>query len=88
MELILAVLGAGPMGYFTRTRRAGLWLYLIAWAVVFPIQTVVVFTTTEPGSDDYLYWVFNALFLAIGVALNLLGSALRERRVRARAEAA
>ena len=54
MELILAVFGAGPMGYFTRTRRSGLLLYLIAWAVVFPIQTVVVFFETEAGSDDDL----------------------------------
>jgi hypothetical protein len=78
MELILAVLGAGPIGYFTKTRKTGLITYLIAWAVVFPIQTVVVFNAGDGG--DTLYWVFNALILCVGVGLNRLGSVLRERR--------
>jgi hypothetical protein len=84
MELILAVLGAGPIGYFTRTRRLGLLVYLALWAVVFPIQTVVVFNSSGDGGD-VLYWVFNALILCAGVCLNRLGSVLRERR---RADAA
>jgi hypothetical protein len=78
MELILAVLGAGPIGYFTKTRRMGLIVYLIAWAIVFPIQTVVVFNAGD--GDDTLYWVFNALILCLGIGLNRLGSVLRERR--------
>ena len=49
MELILAVLVAGPMGYFARTRKRGLTMYLVAWAIVFPIQTIVVYT--EGGGD-------------------------------------
>jgi hypothetical protein len=80
MELILAVLGAGPIGYFTSTRRKGLIAYLIAWAVVFPIQTVVVFNAGD--GDDTLYWVFNAVILCGGICLNHLGSVLRERRRR------
>lgn len=80
MELILAVLGAGPIGYFTKTRRAGLIVYLVAWAVVFPIQTVVVFN--EGDGSDTLYWVFNALILCLGIGLNQLGSRLRVRRQR------
>ena len=83
MELILAVLGAGPIGYFTPTRRMGLIVYLIAWAVVFPIQTVVVFSAGD--GDDTLYWVFNALILCGGIGLNRLGSVLRERRAAKRA---
>jgi hypothetical protein len=78
MELILAVLGAGPIGYFTSTRRKGLIAYLIAWAVVFPIQTIVVFNAGD--GNDTLYWVFNALILCGGIGLNRLGSVLRERR--------
>jgi hypothetical protein len=39
MELILAVLGALPIGYVTSTRRTGLLIYLAAWAIVFPIQS-------------------------------------------------
>jgi hypothetical protein len=78
MELILAVLGAGPIGYFTKTRRTGLIAYLVAWAVVFPIQTVVVFNAGD--GDDTLYWVFNALILCGGIGLNRLGSIVRERR--------
>jgi peptidoglycan/LPS O-acetylase OafA/YrhL len=78
MELILAVLGAGPIGYFTSTRRRGLVTYLIAWAVVFPIQTVVVFNAGD--GNDTLYWVFNALILCLGIGLNLAGSRIRERR--------
>jgi hypothetical protein len=84
MELVLAVLGAGPIGYFTATRRKGLTTYLIAWAVVFPIQSIFV---VPKETSDPLYWVFNALILGIGVGLNLAGSKLRERR-RGNAEAA
>lgn len=79
MELILAVLGAGPIGYFTPTRRMGLTVYLIAWAVVFPIQTVVVYSMGDDGGD-VLYWVFNALILCLGIGLNRLGSVLGERK--------
>jgi hypothetical protein len=78
MELILAVLGAGPIGYFTSTRCKGQAIYLIAWAIVFPIQTVVVFNAGD--GNDTLYWVFNALILCGGIGLNRLGSHIRERR--------
>jgi hypothetical protein len=80
MELILAVLGAGPIGYFTKTRRTGLIVYLVAWAVVFPIQTVIVFNSGD--GNDTLYWVFNALILCLGIGLNQLGSRVGERRRR------
>jgi hypothetical protein len=79
MELILAVLVAGPAGYFTQTRRRGLTTYLALWAIVFPIQTVIVFSASDGGSD-VLYWVFNALILCAGIGLNRLGSVLGERR--------
>jgi hypothetical protein len=79
MELILAVLGAGPIGYFTQTRRTGLIIYRVAWAIVFPIQTVVVFNSSGDGNDA-LYWVFNALILCGGIGLNHFGSRIRERR--------
>jgi hypothetical protein len=77
MELILAVLVAGPMGFFARTCRLGLVLYLSAWVVVFPIQTVVVFSD---GDGDISYWFVNAVILAVGIGLNRLGWMLGERR--------
>ena len=80
MELILAVVGAGPIGYFTATRRLGLVLYLCLWVVVFPIQTAVVFSSSD-GGGDALYWIFNALILCLGIGLNRGGSLLRERRL-------
>jgi hypothetical protein len=79
MELILAIFGAGPIGFFTRTRRRGLATYLALWAIVFPIQTAVVFSASDDGGDA-LYWIFNALILSAGVALNSFGSRLGERR--------
>ena len=82
MELIAAVLLAGPLGYFARTRKQGLVLYLIVWAVIFPVQTVVVYSDTDPSGNDWLYWVFNALILAFGLGLNRLGHALRQRGFR------
>jgi hypothetical protein len=85
MELILAVLIAGPVGYFTTTRKRGLVTYLVLWAVIFPIQTVVVYSMD--GSGSILYWVFNALILCVGIGLNRLGSVLRERRRGPAAEA-
>jgi hypothetical protein len=79
MELILAILVAGPAGYFTETRKRGLIIYLALWTIVFPIQTVVVFSASGDGSD-VLYWVFNALILCLGVGLNRVGSVLGERK--------
>jgi hypothetical protein len=84
MELIAAIVLAGPLGYFGGTRKRGLVLYLMAWIVIFPIQTVVVFS--DEG-DDFMYWVVNAAFLAAGVGLNAVGARLRERRLRAAAAA-
>jgi hypothetical protein len=78
MELALAVLGAGPIGYFTATRRKGLVTYLIAWAVVFPIQSAVVGVFSD--DLDALYFLFNGIILAAGIGLNRLGAVKRERR--------
>ena len=77
MELILAIIGAAPIGYFTPTRRAGLLVYLAAWAVVFPIQSAVVGFYSD---FDVLYLPVNAVFLCLGIGLNRLGSVLGERR--------
>ena len=81
MELIAAILIAGPVGYLvqTRTRARGLALYLAVWAVIFPIQTVVVHAE-NPDDIEPLYFIFNALILAGGIGLNTLGARLRERR--------
>jgi hypothetical protein len=79
MELILAILGAGPIGFFSPTHRRPLTIYLCLWAVVFPVQTIVVFS--ENGSDDNaMYWVFNTLILGLGIALDRCGALLAERR--------
>ena len=77
MELIAAVLLAGPLGYLARSSRSGLILYLIAWAVILPIQTVVV---AGDGNLELLYWVFNALILGLGVGLNRFGRRLSRAR--------
>jgi peptidoglycan/LPS O-acetylase OafA/YrhL len=79
VELISAILIAGPIGYFATTRRRAIALYLGWWAIVFPIQTVVVFSMSDDGNDA-LYWIFNALILCLGLGMNKLGSQLRERR--------
>jgi len=83
VELIAAILLAGPLGYFGGPRKRGLVLYLLAWTVIFPVQTVVVFSTE--GGEDFAYWVVNAVFLAVGLGLNTAGFRLRERRLRAAA---
>jgi hypothetical protein len=84
MELIAAILLAGPLGYFGGPRKRGLVLYLFVWAVIFPIQTIVVFSNE---GEDFAYWVVNAVILAAGVGLNTAGSRLRERRTRSAAPA-
>ena len=73
MELIAAVLLAGPLGYFA---RRGLRYYLIAWAVIFPVQTVVVF---GEGDGAWSYWVINAVILALGIGLNRIGHRLASK---------
>ena len=79
MELILAVVAVGPIGYFTGARKRGLVMSLALWAIVFPIQTIVVHSE---NADDIgvLYFVLNALILCLGIGLNRLGSVLGERR--------
>jgi len=84
MELIAAILIAGPLGYFvqTRTRVRGIAIYLVLWAVIFPIQTAVVHA--ENADDIVLsYFVVNALILAGGIGINTLGARLGQRRRRA-----
>jgi hypothetical protein len=79
MELITAILLAGPLGYVAPTRRAGLILYLVVWAVVLPIQTIVVHRE-NPDDINWQYPLVNAAILAGGVALNRLGASVRARR--------
>jgi hypothetical protein len=77
MELIAAVLLAGPLGYLGG--RRGLALYLGLWLVVFPVQTAVVHAE---NADDIvpMYFVVNAAILGLGIGLNRLGARLRVRR--------
>ena len=77
MELIIAIVLAGPLGYLAP--RRGLLIYLVIWAVVLPIQTIVVHSE-NPDDINAAYPVVNALILAGGVALNRLGAAMRGRR--------
>jgi hypothetical protein len=77
MELIAAVLIAGPLGYFVAPRQRALIAYLVVWAVIFPIQSIVVGIFDD---FDVLYFVFNALILCLGLGLNRYGSVLAERR--------
>ena len=86
MELIAALLLAGPIGYLVRDARRALLAYLAVWAVIFPVQTyVVVFAESDPDAtfaDNLLYWVFNALILGLGIALNRFGARRRYARSR------
>lgn len=79
MELIAAILLAGPLGYFCHTRKKGLGLYLLAFAVILPIQTVSVHAD---NADDInaSYFLINAAILAVGIGLNVFGARLRQRR--------
>jgi hypothetical protein len=55
-------------------------LYLLAWAIIFPVQTVAVYADTEPAGNDWQYFVVNAFILAFGLGLNRLGARLAARR--------
>lgn len=81
MELIAAVLLAGPLGYVvqTRTRARGVAVYVALWAVILPIQTAVVHAENADDIEPS-YFIVNALILAGGIGLNTLGARLRERR--------
>ena len=68
-------------------RRLGLILYLLVWAVVLPVQTIVVHSE-NPDDINAAYPLVNALILAGGVALNRLGAAMGERRRRRTSTAA
>jgi hypothetical protein len=79
MELITAILLAGPLGYLAPNRRLGLIFYLLVWAAVLPVQTLVV---AHENRDDmnWAYPLVNAVVLAGGLGLNRLGAVVRERR--------
>lgn len=77
MELILAILVAGPLGWFSRDRRRALIVYLALAAAVFPIQCAVV---SRNGDLDAAYWPVNVVILGGGIALNRLAARLRTRR--------
>ena len=81
MELIAAIAIAAPLGYLIRPAQRARVLYLVVWVTVFPIQTIVVFSASGDGNDAF-YWVFNALILGLGLALNAAAARLRERRLR------
>ena len=78
MELIAAIVLAGPLGFFVRSRP--LLAYLAIWAVIFPVQTVIVHSE---NADDisWQYFVVNAVILAGGIGLNTLGTRQRRRRL-------
>lgn len=81
MELIAAILFAGPLGYFCANRKRGLILYLAIWAVIFPIQTIQVLEPSkEAWYDTASYFVINAVILAAGIGLNALGARQRVKR--------
>ena len=86
MELIAAILLAGPLGWLCRTRRRALGLYLLAWAVILPIQTLVVHSA-NPDDIQALYFVLNGAILAGGIGLNELGARLRARHATTAAHA-
>jgi hypothetical protein len=46
MELTLAILGAGPIGFSSATRRRALAIYPALWAIVFALQI------RDPGGRD------------------------------------
>jgi hypothetical protein len=77
MELIAAVLIAGPLGYFVAPPKRARIAYLAIWAVIFPIQTGIVGIYSD---FDILYFVVNAVILCLGLGLNHYGSVLAERR--------
>jgi hypothetical protein len=79
MELIAAVLIAGPLGYIVRPRLRGLAAYLVLWIAIFPVQTIVVHAE-NPDDIVPMYFAVNAVILAGGIGLNALGARLRERR--------
>jgi hypothetical protein len=81
MELILAIILAGPLGFLAPSRRLGLYLYLVVWAIVLPIQTLVVHAE-NPDDINAAYPLVNALILAGGIGLNRLGARLGRRRTR------
>jgi hypothetical protein len=80
MELIAAIVLAGPLGFFVRSRP--LVAYLVVWAVIFPIQTVVVHSDNAADINP-VYFIVNAAILVGGVELNKLGTRLSRRRMAA-----
>jgi hypothetical protein len=79
MELINAILLAGPIGYLVRHRRRSVVTYLALWAAVLPIQTISI---SHEGHLVPFYWVVNALILCLGLAANHQGARLRRARHR------
>jgi hypothetical protein len=77
MELILAIVAAGPIGWFAPSLATARRRYLLLWAAVFPLQTVVVALTDDL---DPLYFVLNVAILILGLTANTFGHHLARRR--------
>jgi hypothetical protein len=77
MELIAAIVLAGPLGYFA---RRGLLYYLLVWTIVFPVQIAVVWSDATGDDGPWAYFAVNAAILALGIGLNRLGRRLKVRR--------
>ncbi|MEA2171206.1 MAG: hypothetical protein QOF76_4506 [Solirubrobacteraceae bacterium] len=77
MELILAIVAAGPIGWFAPDLATARRRYLLLWVAVFPLQTVVVILTDD---IDPLYFVLNVPILLLGLTANTCGQYLARRR--------
>jgi hypothetical protein len=82
MELILALLVPGPLGYLMPDRRVGLAAYLAAWAVVLPVQTILVHSE-NPDDLNWQHPLVQVVIVSLGLGLNHVGRTFRERRLAA-----
>jgi 4-hydroxybenzoate polyprenyltransferase len=70
---------AFPLGWLTGARRRAMLATGLVFAVIFPIQTIVV-RNDNPHDFNPAYFVVNTLILTIGMALTIGGSAIASRR--------
>lgn len=82
MTLLTAIIGGVVCGYiFGMRRRAGI-VWLAVWAVVLPIQTLLLVDPDNRG--DWSYWPVQGAILLVAMVMIWLGARARQARLLSR----
>jgi asparagine N-glycosylation enzyme membrane subunit Stt3 len=78
MTVFTSLVIAFAVGYLVRDRRKALGIFIAVWLIVLTVETILVAAITE--SLGAVYPFVQALILAVGIVVVLVGGYVRARR--------